>query len=65
MVEKDDVGGGGRTGGDAFGRREKASEDMYMRNQERERLNALRESVKKQREDLDKLEQSINEAEKK
>lgn len=40
-------------------KREKAQEDLYIRQHEKEQLEALRESLKKQKEQLDTLEKKM------
>lgn len=45
---------------DAFNDREKASENLYIKKQEKEQLKALREKLQKQKESIDKLEEEIN-----
>ncbi|KAH3685528.1 hypothetical protein WICPIJ_003498 [Wickerhamomyces pijperi] len=44
---------------DAFTKREKAQEDLYVKQHEKEQLAALRESLKKQKEQLDALEKKM------
>jgi hypothetical protein len=58
----------GATGGtrpaassDAFTKREKANEDYYVKQHEKEQLASLRASLKEQKEKLDKLEGRIDE----
>jgi len=48
---------GGMSQGDAFSRREEASENLYIKQQEAEKLKLLKEKIRKQKEDL-----SIDEA---
>jgi len=55
---------GGEKSNDSFTKREKAQEDLYMRQKEKEKLNVLREALKKQREHLDTLESHINDLDK-
>ncbi|EWC45817.1 hypothetical protein DRE_05154 [Drechslerella stenobrocha 248] len=62
-----DTGGvryGGDAAGDSFTRREKAQEDFYIKQRERERLSKLREKLAAQRKHLDDLEEDIKELEK-
>ncbi|KAK9478259.1 mitochondrial ATPase inhibitor, IATP-domain-containing protein [Lipomyces japonicus] len=56
---------GGERSGDSFTKREKAQEDLYVRQLEKEKLKALRDSLQKQREHLDELEAHLNDLEKK
>lgn len=44
--------GGGAAQGDAFTKREQASEDYYVRQQEREKLDALKKRIAQQEKDL-------------
>ncbi|ORY75807.1 hypothetical protein BCR37DRAFT_383965 [Protomyces lactucae-debilis] len=44
---------------DAFGKREKAQEDKYMRDREREKQERLKKHIKDQRSALDELEKSM------
>jgi len=55
---------GGDAAGDSFSRREKASEDLYIRQREKERLAKLREKLAIQRKHLDDLEDTIKDLEK-
>lgn len=55
------VRSGGVAQGDAFNKREKAQEDLGIRQREQEKLKELKEKLKQQRSDLDKLETSIDE----
>lgn len=51
-----DVGGtrsGGAAQGDAFSKREKASEDLYVRQNEQEKLRALKAKIAKAEKDLE------------
>ncbi|KAK4046127.1 ATPase inhibitor [Microbotryomycetes sp. JL201] len=48
---------GPNTDKDAFNKREKAAEDMYMRDQEKEKLKALQKSIEASKAHLSKLEQ--------
>ncbi|MCJ1362312.1 hypothetical protein MMC16_001415 [Acarospora aff. strigata] len=52
---------GGEAAGDAFSKREKANEDYYVKQKEREKLMLLREKLKQQRQHLDELEKHIDE----
>ncbi|CDO54170.1 hypothetical protein DV451_003784 [Geotrichum candidum] len=45
---------------DSFNKREKAQEDLYVRQLEKERIAALRKSLKEQRDHLDKIEDQID-----
>ncbi|KAK5663633.1 hypothetical protein OQA88_4064 [Cercophora sp. LCS_1] len=58
-----DTGAPPKTGGlgDAFQRRERASEEMAIRKIEAEKLQALREKIKKQQEHLQQLSDHIDE----
>ncbi|KAK9452282.1 ATPase [Limtongia smithiae] len=46
---------GGEKSSDSFQKREKAQEDFYVRQVEKQKIEALREAIKKQREHLDEL----------
>ncbi|ODQ53449.1 hypothetical protein SAICODRAFT_18936 [Saitoella complicata NRRL Y-17804] len=50
---------------DAMNKREKAQEDMYMRNREAEKLKKLRESLSKQKEHIADIEKQLDELHKK
>ncbi|KAI9749927.1 MAG: hypothetical protein M4579_006679 [Chaenotheca gracillima] len=52
---------GGVASGDAFTKREKAGEDKYVKDQERQKLAMLREKLKQQRAHLDELDKHIEE----
>ncbi|PYH40910.1 uncharacterized protein BP01DRAFT_395520 [Aspergillus saccharolyticus JOP 1030-1] len=52
---------GGVQSGDAFTKREAAQEARYIHEKELEKLQKLRQSIKEQREHLDKLDQHIDE----
>ncbi|KAK7205678.1 mitochondrial ATPase inhibitor, IATP family protein [Myxozyma melibiosi] len=56
---------GGEKSGDSFQKREAAQENLYVRQVEAEKLKALREALKKQREHLDTIENHLNDLEKK
>ncbi|KAK9237748.1 mitochondrial ATPase inhibitor, IATP-domain-containing protein [Lipomyces kononenkoae] len=56
---------GGEKQGDTFTKREKAQEDLYVRQLEAQKLKALRDALKKQREHLDDIEAHLDELEKK
>jgi hypothetical protein len=58
-----DTGAPSRTGGsgDAFQRREKANEDYAIRQREKEKLLALKEQLKEQKQHLDRLSAHIDE----
>ncbi|KAI1021758.1 hypothetical protein LB505_009061 [Fusarium chuoi] len=47
--------------GDAFQRREKASEDYAIRQREKEKLNELKKKLQEQQEHLDRLSKHIDE----
>ncbi|KAF8458053.1 mitochondrial ATPase inhibitor, IATP-domain-containing protein [Terfezia claveryi] len=51
----------GQKGGDSFTKREKAVEDYYIRQKEKEKLLQLREKLKQQRAHLDELDKHIDE----
>ncbi|KAB2580776.1 hypothetical protein DIS24_g5626 [Lasiodiplodia hormozganensis] len=51
---------GGEKAGDAFTKREAAQEEFYIRQEERRKLLALKEKLKKQREHLDELDRHID-----
>ncbi|KAK6338986.1 hypothetical protein TWF696_009782 [Orbilia brochopaga] len=55
---------GGDAAGDSFTRREKAAEDYYIKQREKERITKLREKLAEQRKHLDSLEEDIKELEK-
>ncbi|KZF22102.1 hypothetical protein L228DRAFT_261322 [Xylona heveae TC161] len=52
---------GGEHSGDAFSRREKANEDYYVRQKEKEKLLGLKEKLAAQRKHLDELDRHIDE----
>jgi len=57
MMAEGDTGaprGGGAASSDAFSKREEASEGLYIKQQERQKLEALRAKIQKQEEDLAK-----------
>ncbi|KAK9487452.1 mitochondrial ATPase inhibitor, IATP-domain-containing protein [Lipomyces starkeyi] len=56
---------GGEKSADSFTKREKAQEDLYVRQVEAQKLKALRDALKKQREHLDDIEAHLDELEKK
>ncbi|KAK9380664.1 mitochondrial ATPase inhibitor, IATP-domain-containing protein [Kockiozyma suomiensis] len=56
---------GGEKSSDSFQKREAASENLYVRQVEAEKLKALRDALKKQREHLDTIESHLDELEKK
>ncbi|KAK9368114.1 mitochondrial ATPase inhibitor, IATP-domain-containing protein [Lipomyces kononenkoae] len=56
---------GGEKQSDTFTKREKAQEDLYVRQVEAQKLKALREALKKQREHLDDIEAHLDALEKK
>ncbi|KAF2107635.1 mitochondrial ATPase inhibitor, IATP-domain-containing protein [Lophiotrema nucula] len=49
----------GSQGGDAFTRRETAAEELYIRQEERAKLLAIKERLKQQRQHLDELEKHM------
>jgi len=51
----------GEAGGDSFTKREKAAEDYYIRQKEKEKLLQLREKLKQQKAHLEELEAHIDE----
>ncbi|MCJ1353028.1 MAG: hypothetical protein MMC33_003012 [Icmadophila ericetorum] len=55
------VRSGGEAQGDAFNKREKANEDYYVRQKEREKLTALKTKLAEQRKHLDELDKHIDE----
>ncbi|RPB04543.1 hypothetical protein L873DRAFT_1666945 [Choiromyces venosus 120613-1] len=52
---------GGEAAGDAFTKREKANEDFYVREQEKQKLLLLKEKLANQRKHLDDLDRHIDE----
>ncbi|KAI9835447.1 MAG: hypothetical protein M1819_002365 [Sarea resinae] len=52
---------GGEAAGDAYTRREKAQEDFYVKQKEREKLLSLKAKLQQQREHLDELDKHIDE----
>jgi len=52
---------GGEAAGDAYTRREKAQEDFYVRQKEKDKLLALKEKLSAQRKHLDELDKHIDE----
>ncbi|MCJ1257567.1 hypothetical protein MMC24_005393 [Lignoscripta atroalba] len=59
-----DTGGvrsGGEAAGDSFSKREKANEDYYVKQKEKEKLMALKEKLSQQRKHLDELDKHIDE----
>ncbi|KAF2017582.1 hypothetical protein BU24DRAFT_420616 [Aaosphaeria arxii CBS 175.79] len=51
---------GGIRSGDAFTKREAANEEMYIRQEERAKLLAIKEKLKQQRQHIDELEKHID-----
>ncbi|KAK5013931.1 ATPase inhibitor [Cryomyces antarcticus] len=51
---------GGAAQADAFTKREKGAEDLFIRQEERTKLLALREKLKQQRKHLDELDKHID-----
>ncbi|KAF8417243.1 mitochondrial ATPase inhibitor, IATP-domain-containing protein [Tirmania nivea] len=49
----------GEKGGDSFTKREKAAEDYYIRQKEKEKLLQLKEKLKQQRAHLDELDKHV------
>jgi len=52
---------GGEASGDSFTKREKAAEDLYMRQQEKQKLRELKEKLQQQRKHLDDLDRHLEE----
>jgi len=52
---------GGEAQGDSFTKREKANEDYYVRKKELEKLAAIKEKLKQQRQHLDDLDKHLEE----
>jgi len=50
----------GIAGGDAFTKREAAAEDLYIRQEERAKLLAIKEKLKQQRQHIDDLDKHID-----
>jgi len=51
---------GGEKGGDAFTRRERGSEDMYIKQEERNKLQLLKEKLQKQQEHIEQIKNNID-----
>ncbi|KAF1943554.1 hypothetical protein EJ02DRAFT_421192 [Clathrospora elynae] len=51
----------GSAGGDAFTKRETASEELYIRQEERAKLLAIKEKLKQQRQHMEDLDKHIDE----
>ncbi|ORY14180.1 mitochondrial ATPase inhibitor, IATP-domain-containing protein [Clohesyomyces aquaticus] len=51
---------GGVRSGDAFTKRETASEEMYIREEEKAKLNAIKEKLKQQKKHIEELEKHID-----
>jgi len=64
MAEGDLGSGASRSGGgkagDAFTRREQASEDMYIKQEERNKLQLLKDKLQKQQEHIEKIKENID-----
>ncbi|KAH7138436.1 mitochondrial ATPase inhibitor, IATP-domain-containing protein [Dendryphion nanum] len=52
---------GGSRGGDAFTKREAAAEELYIREEERQKLLAIKEKLKTQKQHIEDLEKHIDE----
>lgn len=52
---------GGQAAGDSFTKREKAAEDLYIREQEKLKLKELKAKLQQQRKHLDELDAHIDE----
>ncbi|MCJ1299040.1 hypothetical protein MMC08_001831 [Hypocenomyce scalaris] len=50
---------GGEVQGDTFTKREKANEDYYVKQQERQKLMALKEKISQQRKQLEELDKNM------
>ncbi|CAF9913222.1 MAG: hypothetical protein HETSPECPRED_001363 [Heterodermia speciosa] len=50
---------GGSAQGDAFSKREQADENLYMRQKEQEKLQALKEKIKEHKKHLEELEKNV------
>ncbi|KAL8761778.1 MAG: hypothetical protein Q9184_002139 [Pyrenodesmia sp. 2 TL-2023] len=58
-----DTGGirsGGAAQGDAFSKREKANEDFYVRDQEMQKLRALKKKIEEHKKHLEELEKNVS-----
>ncbi|KAL8922699.1 MAG: hypothetical protein Q9208_005012 [Pyrenodesmia sp. 3 TL-2023] len=58
-----DTGGirsGGAAQGDAFVKREKANEDFYVRDQEMQKLRALKKKIDEHKKHLEELEKNVS-----
>jgi len=52
---------GGEAAGDAFTKREKASEELWIRKEEKAKLLQLKEKLEKQKEHIEELSKNIDE----
>ncbi|KAF2864837.1 mitochondrial ATPase inhibitor, IATP-domain-containing protein [Massariosphaeria phaeospora] len=52
---------GGSRGGDAFTKRETAAEELYIKQEERQKLLAIKEKLKQQKQHIEELEKHIDE----
>ncbi|ODV90561.1 hypothetical protein CANCADRAFT_2291 [Tortispora caseinolytica NRRL Y-17796] len=52
--------GAPRSSGDSFTKREKAQEDMYVREKEKEKLDKLKQALAKHRKELDEISKQID-----
>ncbi|KAI4289714.1 MAG: hypothetical protein L6R35_001019 [Caloplaca aegaea] len=52
---------GGSAQGDAFTKREQASEDFFVRQKEMEKLQQLRQKIQEQKNHLDELDKNVEE----
>ncbi|MCJ1374057.1 hypothetical protein MMC20_005287 [Loxospora ochrophaea] len=55
---------GGAAQGDSFSKREKANEDLYVKDQERQKLAALKAKLEEQRKHLTELDKHIDQLQK-
>ncbi|MCJ1224737.1 hypothetical protein MMC12_001382 [Toensbergia leucococca] len=51
---------GGAAQGDAFSKREKAGEDMYVREQEMQKLRTLKKNIEDQKKHLEELDKNVD-----
>ncbi|KAJ9078518.1 ATPase inhibitor [Entomophthora muscae] len=56
------ISGTGRVNSDSFKKREKAAEDQYMHEQEKEKINILRAKIQKAAKDVEELEKQLKES---
>lgn len=54
---------GGAASGDAFNKREEASENLYIRQQEKRKLEELKAKIKRNQEQMDKDQKDLSELE--